>query len=84
MLDYPTCDLLVRTHDPEDLARILAQLPMANAYVVNGSWDPHTGVCRVRAATELGAGFVRFAIPRQGYGEIVGDVTGDVVGDISR
>lgn len=73
MVDTQAHELTVRTRDPEDLARILAQLPMANAHVVDDSWDPQTSTCRVRSTTELGAGFLRSAIPQQGYGVIVGD-----------
>lgn len=67
--------MTVRTHDPVDLAGILSQLPMADAHVVDGSWDPQAGTCRVRAGHEHGAGFLRYAIPAQGYGDIVEDAT---------
>lgn len=58
-------DLIVKTRNPELLDRTVQQL--GPAVVVDGSFDGE--VCRVRVFGP--AGFIRFAITNQGYGEIV-------------
>lgn len=64
-------DLVVRTDSAEGLDRILCQLPMPQARVVPESWDEREQICLVRVATHFNAGFVRFALHRQGYGEVL-------------
>jgi hypothetical protein len=61
-------DLIVRTVNPELLDATVQSLPGAAA-VVQGSWNGDT--CRVRVFGD--AGFLKFAIPHQGYGEIIGE-----------
>jgi hypothetical protein len=62
-------DLLVRTINPEHLARTLAQLPMSSTTVLVETWDGDSVTVRCFNGC---AGFVRFAIDRQGYGTVLG------------
>jgi len=63
-------DLIVKTRNPELLDTTVQQL--GPAVVVDGSFDGET--CRVRVFGP--AGFIRFAITNQGYGEIVPETSG--------
>lgn len=64
-------DLLVRTGSATALDETLQQLPMCQAVVVDGSWNASESTCTVRVFGD--AGFVRFALANQGYGEVIGD-----------
>lgn len=66
-------DLIVTTRNPELLDRTVQRLPLTAAVVVDGSYDPGAGTCRVRVFGD--PGFLRFAITQQGYGTIVGEET---------
>jgi hypothetical protein len=62
-------ELTVRTGNAEALDATIQQLPMCGAQVIEGSWSAEDRACRVRVAGDVG--FFRFALERQGYGEIV-------------
>lgn len=70
--DTEIVDLIVRTASAKRLDEVLQQLPMAPARVVDGTWDPVQKTCHVRAFGNVG--FLRFALPNQGYGEIIGEI----------
>ena len=65
-------DLTIKTGSPSILDSTVQQLPGCVAVVVRGSWNGETCVLRVFA----GEGFLRYALPQQGYGEIVEDTLG--------
>jgi hypothetical protein len=60
-------DLRVRTSNPELLDTTVQAL--APAVVVDGSWDGDTCIVRVFGNPN----YLKFALSRQGYGEIVED-----------
>jgi hypothetical protein len=60
-------EITVRTPNPDGLNKVLHQLPMSVAVVVDDSWNGDT--CQVRVIGD--PGFVKFAITHQGYGEVV-------------
>lgn len=65
-------DLIVKTNAVELLDQTVRTLPMVDASVVDGTWDPDARTCHVRVLGNVG--FFRFAMEQQGYGEIVGEV----------
>ena len=69
-------DLIIRTKHPEVLDRTVRD-ELGPAVVVDGSFNGDT--CRVRVFGP--AGFVRFAITNQGYGEVVGEEPVETEGD---
>lgn len=66
-LQIVATDLIVRTRNPELLDQTVQR--MGAAVVVEGSYNGDT--CRVRVFGP--PRYLRWAIPRQGYGEIVGE-----------
>jgi hypothetical protein len=62
-------DIVVRCHDSQRLDETIQQLPGCAAAVVAGSWNGDTCIVRVFS----GLGFLKFALPRQGYGEIISE-----------
>ena len=60
-------DITVRTRNAEMLDQTLQQLPGCAEVVIEGSYDGD--VCTVRVFS--GLAFLKFALPNQGYGEIV-------------
>lgn len=66
-------DLIVRTGNVQMLSDTLAQLPMADASVVPGSWNEADSTCRVRVVGGFNTGFVKYALTNQGYGTVLGE-----------
>lgn len=66
-------DLVVRTGNPRLLDATMSQLPGTHARVVDGSWSPEESTCRLRVSGD--AGFARFALSNQGYGDVVGEAS---------
>lgn len=63
--------LTVTTRNPHLLNETIAGLPGVDAAVVADSFDEAAGTCKVRVAR--GLVFLKFAMQRQGYGEVVAE-----------
>lgn len=71
-------DLIVRTNAVDLLDQTVRTLPMVNACVVDGTWDPDARTCHVRVLGNVG--FFRFAMANQGYGDVLGEVNQEPAG----
>jgi hypothetical protein len=67
----PATVLTVKTRNPDLLQQTMNGLPRVEATVVPDSFDEQAGTCKVRVGA--GLDFLKFAMAKQGYGEVIAE-----------